>query len=313
MATKYKPFLFDRDFDEIDAARARRPHPANTDGGANADATSAETDAAETEEPEEPPAPTYSEEELESAKTFAFEDGRREGLEAGRKEVQDDVEAQAVEALETLAEGLTPLFEQQRLAHERASALMARIARDIFAHLMPAYVERHGEEEVVALVRDAVATLQDVGKLTVRVDETVRDRLAERLEPLVRQAGFDGKLAVIGDPAMGRSDAAVDWGTGGAERRYPAIWADIETAIARAIEGLEPDDSGDEPDSPEERDESGEKDEDVGTSRAATHDGPEAGAADEGGDRMTDTDTRAPDGAPPTDERAGDGPADDER
>lgn len=313
MATKYKPFLFDRDFDEIDAARARRPHPANTDGGADAAATAAEDEATETEEPEEPPAPTYSEEELESARTFAFEDGRREGLEAGRKEVQEDVEAQAVEALETLAEGLTPLFEQQRLAHERASALMARIARDIFAHLMPAYVERHGEEEVVALVRDAIATLQDVGKLTVRVDESVRDRIAERLEPLVRQAGFDGKLAVIGDPAMGRSDAAVDWGTGGAERRYSAIWADIETAIARAIEGLEPDDSDQEPEA------AGGSAGSTGTiEHAADPAGGRTGKGDGGGDgesggETEETGAGAPNDAPPTDEPAGDGPAADER
>jgi flagellar assembly protein FliH len=244
LATKYKPFLFDRSFDEIDEARARRPHPANSDGEADPDR--AEADEPETEEedaePEEPPAPTFSEEELETAKTAAYDEGRRDGLEAGRKEVQEDVDAQMADALEVLAERIAPLFEQQRHAHERASALMVTIARDIFERLMPAYVTRHGDEEVIGLVSASLSNLQDVGKLTVRVAEPVADPLRERLEATVRGSGFEGTLNVVGDPGMARGDAAIDWGTGGAERRYSEIWADIEGAVQRAVEGLEPQD-----------------------------------------------------------------------
>lgn len=301
MATKYKPFLFERSFDEVDAARARRAQAANMDEDAT-DADEPETDETPAE-PEEPPAPTFSEEELESAKRAAFEEGRNEGLAAGRKEVQDDVDAQAVEALEALAEGLAPLFEQQRDAHERASALTVKIVRDIFERLMPAYVARHGDEEVVALVRDSVANLQDVGKLTVRVDETVRDTLAERLETLVRQAGFEGKLAVLGDPALGRADVAVDWGTGGAERRYSEIWADVETAVARAIDGLEPHD-GDAGTDPGDANGDAAEDEDDNTDTAPAAPTAESAAKTDAGPAETDETSRP---------AGGDAPADDER
>ncbi|MCR9220802.1 MAG: hypothetical protein NXI21_11290 [Alphaproteobacteria bacterium] len=242
MATKYKPFLFDRSFDELDEAGGGRARPANSDRDDPAtaeaeDARGADGEAATTEDP---PPPAYSEEELEAARTAAYEEGRREGLEAGRKEVLEDVEAHLADALDALAAQIGPLAARQKEANERAGALSAKIARDIFERLMPAYAARYGDEEVVRLVTESLASLQDVGKLTVRAPERLAEPLRGRLEEVVRNAGFEGKLSIVGDPDMGPSDAAVDWGSGGAERRYADIWAAIEGAVNRAVADLGP-------------------------------------------------------------------------
>lgn len=239
MATKYKPFLFERRFDEFGEAGGGRARPANSDADAwDEGRAAAEGEDAETEEVDAPPAPSFTEEELEAAKTAAYDEGRRDGLEAGRAEVQQEIDAQIADLLEVVAERVAPLAERQKQAHERASALMAKIAHDVFERLMPAYVQRYGDEEVLGLIADSLANLQDVGRLSVRVAPEAVDALAERLEQTVRLAGFEGKLSVIADPAMARGDAALDWGSGGAERRYKDIWAEVERAVDRAIADL---------------------------------------------------------------------------
>lgn len=255
MATKYKPFLFERRFDEFGEADGARARPANSDAQAWDESRAApEGEDADAEEADAPPAPSFTEEELEAAKTAAYDEGRRDGLEAGRAEVQQEVDAQIADLLEVVAERVAPLAEQQKHAHERASALMAKIARDMFERLMPAYVQRYGDEEVLGLIADSLANLQDVGRLSVRVAPEAADALAERLEQTVRLAGFEGKLSVIADPAMARGDASLDWGSGGAERRYKDIWAEIERAVDRATADLaaeeEPEEIGAEAPSP---------------------------------------------------------------
>ncbi|MEQ8601969.1 MAG: FliH/SctL family protein [Marivibrio sp.] len=244
MATKYKPFLFERRFDDFDEAPGARARPANSDAAAwEGDAAARESEEVEAEEPEAPPPPTFSEEELEAAKSAAYDEGRREGLEAGRQEIQQEIDAQIADLLEVVSERMTPLAERQKQAHERAGALMAKIARDIFEKLMPAYAKRYGDEEVVGLVADSLANLQDVGRLSVRVAPEAAEPLAERLEQTVRLAGFEGKLSVIADPSMQSGDAALDWGAGGAERRYRDIWAEIDEAVERAIGDLQAEES----------------------------------------------------------------------
>ncbi len=41
------------------------------------------------------------------------------------------------------------------------------------------------------------------------------------------------------DPGLARGDVTLDWTTGGAERRYADIWADIEAAVDRATQGFD--------------------------------------------------------------------------
>ena len=61
------------------------------------------------------------------------------------------------------------------------------------------------------------------------------DALQERLTQLSAASGFEGRVVLIGDDAMGESDCRVEWADGGVEREAGRIWRAIEEALARYI------------------------------------------------------------------------------
>jgi len=59
--------------------------------------------------------------------------------------------------------------------------------------------------------------------------------LGDRLNKAAERAGFQGVIRLRPEEDMGASDVRVDWGAGGAERRYETIKADVDAAIERAV------------------------------------------------------------------------------
>jgi len=60
-------------------------------------------------------------------------------------------------------------------------------------------------------------------------------KLQERLTQLSASNGFEGRVVLIGDDAMGESDCRVEWADGGVEREAGRIWRAVEEALARYI------------------------------------------------------------------------------
>lgn len=232
----FKPYLFERSFDEGEEKKAKK----EAELKAANDAKNAE---AEPEEPEEPPPPppVYTEEEMAQLKAEAFEEGRKAGHEEGRQDALDGIEAEIAKTAETVAQETAKLSEAQRRANDRAQANLVRIVKALLGKLMPIYLKRHGAEEALSVVADCIADLQDAGRLTIRLSEETANQLEERLQETARRAGFEGQIRILTDPAMGPSDVRVDWGAGGAERSYESIRDQVESAIDRAVAAAEAD------------------------------------------------------------------------
>jgi flagellar assembly protein FliH len=221
-----KPFLFERSFDDPNA-------PSHAENAA-AKAAANEVEAEE-QTPEAPPEISYGEAEFEAAKQASYMDGHADGFREGQAEAMETINHKLNELLEQLSPMIAALGEAQARSNERAQANMARIVKATLSKLMPVYVRHHGHEEVLAVVSDCLAELQDPGRLTVRLSEESADLLGERLSKAARNAGFEGTLRLLTDPEMDRSDVRVDWGAGGAERRYDTIKEEIDAAIDGAV------------------------------------------------------------------------------
>ncbi len=220
-----KRFLFERSFDEFGGGRA----PAN-----------AAAAPAEPEVVEEPVVEiTFSEAELAEARQESYREGHADGFREGHAEAMDTLERQLNDLLERLAPMVSNLGDVQRLSNERAQANMARMVQELMAKLMPIYTRTHGAEEAIAVVTDCLAELQDQGRLTIHLSEETADLLSDRLNKAAQRAGFEGQIRLLTDPELGPSDVRVDWGAGGAERRYESIRADVDAAIDRAVQRLE--------------------------------------------------------------------------
>jgi len=218
MTNKMQKYLFDTDFGA--------PRIAVVDMG-YADEEPEEMVEAEPE----PPPPTFTEEELGLARDQAFAAGRQAGLQEAAQALQQMVGM----AMATCAHHLQGLGAAQNAANEALSRDAIAIALAVVKKLHPAFCRSHGVEEIEAAVADALGNLDRVARITVKVHPDLVELVREKSEALVAEAGFEGKLVVVGDAAMPPGDCRLDWGDGGAERDAASCWTDIEKAVEAAL------------------------------------------------------------------------------
>jgi flagellar assembly protein FliH len=191
-------------------------------------------------EPEPPPPPTFSEEELGLARDQAYESGRQAGLQEAAQALQQMVGM----ALATCAHHLQSLNNAQTAANEALSKDAIAIALAVVKKLHPAFYRKYGVDEIVAALHDALANLDRVARITIKVHPDLVEAIREKSAVLAAESGFEGKLMVTGDAAIAIGDCRIDWGDGGAERDAKQCWADIDKAVETALGKLNLPDHG---------------------------------------------------------------------
>jgi flagellar assembly protein FliH len=230
-----RPFLFDRSFDRGQSVRKQVVAKQ-----ADAKSASAEELPALPAEPEAPPPPTFSEEEMEAARAAAREEGRLAGLEEAR--VAD--EARAAALLEEIGRGLERLGQAEDARRRDTEAGSLELLREAVARLLPAYTEAHGAKEIEAVVRDALDLMLSAEAVTLRLPAAQVETLTPRIEETARHAGFEGRIRILPDPALGPSDVSVDWGDGEASRRFDQAMQHLTHSLDAAIARLGQQDGG---------------------------------------------------------------------
>jgi flagellar assembly protein FliH len=224
-------FLFDTEFGEVPTRRIVAREAA---------AASAAAAAAVEEPPPPPPPPMFSEDELELARQQAFEAGKRAGI----REAEAASERMVAAALQALAAHLPVLERNQVELAGRRERNAVRAALAVAKRMLPALAEREGVGELEALFAEHLSHLVEEPRLTVRVHEGVLDVARERLNAVAEAAGFEGRLMVVGDPAVPLGDGRIEWGEGGMERSQARFWQDIDAAVARGLGAdIEPEDA----------------------------------------------------------------------
>ena len=272
MAKEYK-FMFDRSFDDIDEDTVVIPVekeedvPKNpilsilnaVDGILNSEQTSPDLssvfhqndESVSEEETQEQPEvvllPSFSEEEMQAAKSLAFEEGRVLGQQQGQEEghrvgfdegkssgiqeghdlaMRDFLETQQKkdgDLLQALAEKLT-LFAQdslQRDDHTFSDAIL--IAKALIDRILPVYCSRHGADEITAFLNEAFSCLKEEPKVTVRLHPDMLTAVKTSLPDVLSKAGFPGKILLSKDDTLASGDCVVEWKNGGVERKMAEI------------------------------------------------------------------------------------------
>ncbi len=209
---KREKFLFDTSFD------AERSEKAKAAAAAQAAAA-------------EPPAPTFSEEELEAARQGAFAEGKAAGL--------AEAEASQAKRLAVAVEGMPQLFDRLALdfaeeADERRRETL-EAALTVVRKLFPELARVSGLDEIVAVVAACLERLRDEPRLVIRCADEDLDPLKEKIEQSAARSGFEGKLVFLADERLAPGDLRIEWADGGAERDQAALWKEIDSVIARAL------------------------------------------------------------------------------
>ena len=209
-------FLFDRNFASIDVSEEEIEEPE------------------EQIEPEVPMMPVADHEALiTAAEQAAFERGRA----ARAAEDHESEEMRLAAETTRLAGEISALFGQLDMERDRqekdAVALAFLVARRICAHL----IAREPLGEIVALISECLGPLRKSPHLVIRVRDGDLEPLKERVDPLVREKGFEGRVVFLAEPELGVGDCRIEWADGGIVRDRRAIEKQIDQAAKRYFEG----------------------------------------------------------------------------
>ncbi len=179
-------------------------------------------------EPEVPMIPLSEHQALiEAARKAAFEEGRNEAL----KDLQGTQEKLLTDEVHRLTDVagsvLKHLDEEQASQEKDAIALAFLVARRLCAHLLA----RQPLAEIVALVGECLGPLRRAPHLVIRVAEKDVEALKKRIDPLVNEKGFEGRLVILGEPDIGRGDCHIEWADGGILRDRKALEKQIDASI----------------------------------------------------------------------------------
>jgi len=182
-----------------------------------------------------PPEPTFSESELEAARSAAFSEGHGIGLAEGRASEQQTTERLASLALNQIAGELNRLADLIEGGRAERVNTAAEIGLALARRFLPEFARKHGIDEIMAMIKGCVGELQDEPRITVRVAPDVALELGGPLEQLAQGRGMTSGFRVLADASLGPSDARLEWSDGSAERDAGRFWSDVDQAAERTL------------------------------------------------------------------------------
>ena len=209
---KVNRFLFDRTFSEIEL-----PEP----------------EIEETGEPETPMMPVADHEALvAAAEQAAYARGRAEAMGEREQSEEQRLAAEAARLAEEVAHLVERLDTEQARVEKDAVALSFLVARRLCAHL----VAREPLGEVVALIAECLGPLRKSPHVVIRVRESDVEALKERVDPIIAEKGFEGRLVFLGEADIAAGDCRIEWADGGIVRDRKAIEKQVDQAARRYFE-----------------------------------------------------------------------------
>lgn len=219
---RMQKFLFDTDFTpaaEIDEEE-RRERALKL----------AETETLEmtgNQAPPPPPPPTFTEEELDVAR----EEAHKVGYEAAMNEAEGATERLISLSLSAIAAQMQQLEKKQAEANDARVADSIDVARMIIRKMFPELTKKAGLEEIIGVIQECVSKIDKPIRVVVRVFPEAVEPLRARIDETAKNAGFEGKMIVSGDPRVAPGDCRIEWGEGGAERDTGRIADKIDDVI----------------------------------------------------------------------------------
>lgn len=215
---KPKPFLFEFSFD---------------DGADEARHAEEEARLRAEEEAEANRPPTFSLEEMESAKAEAYAKGRQEGMD----DAMAGIDQQVARTLDAVFSRVPKVFEQHKAWTQEMETDAARLGLAVIGRLAPELVRDNELPEVEAVIREAFGFLTEQPKVMIRVAKELEEPLSGKVDLMASRVGYEGQVVLVGDPELPVDDCRVSWQAGAVERSLDAVWDQIDEIVGRVLAG----------------------------------------------------------------------------
>lgn len=144
------------------------------------------------EEPEIPPAPTFSEEELAMAKAIAYQEGYDKALEESRHNHLTHLH----ESLDNLVQAINEHINKKNIHLETITIQASEIITELFNQMMPFFTANYGVKEITDAIDDILPTLMEEDSLTFTFSDVHRDILEEKIPQILKDHHFKGEYYI---------------------------------------------------------------------------------------------------------------------
>lgn len=188
-----------------------------------------------------PPPPVFSEDELESAKAQAYQDGYKKGQEDTRANQQQLIQV----AIQTLVADIQALLNAEEQRERRFEAEAVYLASHIFEKLFPIYSRTHGFPEMQAAIANAIQTHHPSPRDRIEILTAPDDLVLMR--DYFSKFGQGVSVNIEAFPALASGQCEIRWPDGGFSYDGPTLASSIAAALANNLDyaGYVPREAGD--------------------------------------------------------------------
>ena len=179
------------------------------------------------EEVEEEKAPSYTQEELDSAVTSAEERGYEKGFNAA----SDEKEKQQTELLENINNRLMTLLAEVDKKSQDIEQGALQFALDLVKKLFPSLEKQHAVAEVQKFLKDNFSAFSHEDSLSFSFNPEMIESIASKIGKLAEKNDFEGKISIHKNDNLGLSECRVEWKNGGVERSPENILNKVEALL----------------------------------------------------------------------------------
>ncbi|HEY4942852.1 MAG TPA: FliH/SctL family protein [Rhizomicrobium sp.] len=167
----------------------------------------------------------YTTEEIDTLSARA----RDQGMKAGQIRAAEAQTQEIATLVDCLRDVVARSSKATDAVRQEASLLALAAARKLAAAAVGALPSADVEEVLRHALHQALGEPRIVLHASPKVAEILKPRLAE----IAHEEGFEGRVVVSGEAALGHADCRIEWRGGGAERSESVIEAAIAELIAR--------------------------------------------------------------------------------
>ncbi len=164
-------------------------------------------------EPQAVVAPTYSEEEMNAAKTAAQKLGYEEGYRAKTEEIDNQTTGLLLE----LDKHIGDLLAQKEQLQKELERDFMELNLAVIKKLLPHISQEHAEEILTQFLNENFANFKTEAKLSFYFNPDIIGKMQAQIANLARINDFEGKIALHKDASLGVSDCRVEWENGGVQ------------------------------------------------------------------------------------------------
>ncbi|HEY0107878.1 MAG TPA: FliH/SctL family protein [Rhizomicrobium sp.] len=154
---------------------------------------------------------------------------RDQGMKAGQVRAVEAQTQEIAKLVDVLRNVAIRAGEANDAVREEAALIALAAARK----LAGCAVEALPTPDVEDVLRHALHQALGEPRIVLHASPKVAELLKPRLAEIAHEEGFEGRVVVIGEAALGAADCRIEWRGGGAERSAGQIEAAIAELIAR--------------------------------------------------------------------------------